>query len=183
MTTFVAFLRAINVGGHTVTMDRLRELFAEIDLPEAETFIASGNVIFSSRARNAEALERRIATHLHDSLGYEVATFVRTLPALSEVLGRVPFQPRAVESSHALMIGFLAAAPDAETAGRVAALSGPVDRLVVEGRELYWLRLARDSDPKLAKPVERALGMAMTARNANTVRRLLDRYGDRPVGP
>ena len=78
MTRFVAFLRAINVGGHTVTMDRLRQLLAELDLADIESFIASGNLVFRSGARKVDALERRIAAHLERGLGYEVATFVRT---------------------------------------------------------------------------------------------------------
>ena len=52
MPRHIAFLRAINVGGHTVTMDRLRQLFTGLGLKDVETFIASGNVIFSSAARS-----------------------------------------------------------------------------------------------------------------------------------
>ena len=43
MTRYIAFLRAINVGGHTVKMDQLRALFEELGLSNVETFIASGN--------------------------------------------------------------------------------------------------------------------------------------------
>ncbi|MDQ3120394.1 MAG: DUF1697 domain-containing protein [Verrucomicrobiota bacterium] len=51
MARYIAFLRAINVGGHVVTMERLRLSFLEMDLANVETFIASGNVIFESRAQ------------------------------------------------------------------------------------------------------------------------------------
>ncbi|HXV86130.1 MAG TPA: DUF1697 domain-containing protein [Gemmatimonadales bacterium] len=70
MKAYVAFLRAINVGGHVVTMDRLRHLFGELGLDGVATFIASGNVVFRTGARNTAALERRIAPHLEDALGY-----------------------------------------------------------------------------------------------------------------
>jgi uncharacterized protein (DUF1697 family) len=60
----IAFLRAINVGGHTVRMAMLRALFEELGLDDVETFIASGNVVFSASAKNVPALERRIEQHL-----------------------------------------------------------------------------------------------------------------------
>ena len=74
-TRFIALLRAINVGGHNVKMDRLRKLFESLGLSNVETFIASGNVIFDSLVESAETLEEKIERHLRESLGYEVATF------------------------------------------------------------------------------------------------------------
>jgi uncharacterized protein (DUF1697 family) len=50
MTHYVALLRGINVGGHVVRMDRLRALFAEAGLSGVQTFIASGNVLFSAHS-------------------------------------------------------------------------------------------------------------------------------------
>ena len=74
MTSYVALLRAINITGRTIKMDRLRALFAELGLANVATFIASGNVLFDADGA-AEALETRIEAHLQDALGYEVATF------------------------------------------------------------------------------------------------------------
>jgi uncharacterized protein (DUF1697 family) len=52
MSQYIAFLRAINVGGHTVKMDPLRQLFEALGFSQVETFIASGNVIFNSTSKN-----------------------------------------------------------------------------------------------------------------------------------
>lgn len=60
MSRYIALLRAINVGGHTVKMDRLRTLFAQVGLANVETFIASGNVIFDTPIQDTRALEQRI---------------------------------------------------------------------------------------------------------------------------
>ena len=57
MTRYVAFLRAINVGGHIVKMETLRDLFTAHGLAKVETFIASGNVIFESKAAADKKLE------------------------------------------------------------------------------------------------------------------------------
>src|SRR5438045_4946943 len=91
MTRYIAFLRAINVGGHTVKMDSLRKLFEELEFANVETFIASGNVIFEAAAENAQALERQIEGHLKQSLGYNVATFIRSASELAAVAQYQPF--------------------------------------------------------------------------------------------
>ncbi|NTU66209.1 MAG: DUF1697 domain-containing protein, partial [Chloroflexi bacterium] len=64
MLRYVAFLRAINVGGHTVKMDALRRHFAALGFAGVEKFIASGNVVFDTTARNTHALEKKIEQHL-----------------------------------------------------------------------------------------------------------------------
>ena len=106
MSRYVALLRAINVGGHVVKMDRLRTLFEELDFTDVETVIASGNVLFSSSARSAAALEAKIERHLESALGYEVTTFVRTPAEMSTVAAFDPF-PGMVEDGHTLSVAFL----------------------------------------------------------------------------
>ena len=59
MTRLIAFLRAINVGGHTVKMDHLRQLFESLGFSGVETFIASGNVVFETNARNTGRWKRK----------------------------------------------------------------------------------------------------------------------------
>ena len=59
MPKYVALLRAINVGGHTVKMDHLRSLFEAIGFSNVETFIASGNVIFDSRSKDSRRWSER----------------------------------------------------------------------------------------------------------------------------
>ena len=58
MSRFVAFLRAINVGGHTIPMTVLRKHFEELGGSSVETVVASGNVVFETPARSAAVLER-----------------------------------------------------------------------------------------------------------------------------
>ncbi len=82
---YIAFLRAINVGGRVVKMDQLKRLFEELPLSDVETYIASGNVIFTSAARTAAPLEAKIEAHLERRLGYAVPTFLRTPAELAAV--------------------------------------------------------------------------------------------------
>jgi uncharacterized protein (DUF1697 family) len=178
MPRYVAFLRAINVGGHTVTMGRLVELFESLELDDISTFIASGNVLFTSRAKPV-MLERQIDRHLHAELGYPAEAFVRSIADLQLVLKQQVFAATEVAASHALMIGFLRAEPTREVVAAIERLSGSTDKLAIRGRELHWLRTVQESDPKLARQLEKAIGGPMTVRNVNTVRRIVEKYRDR----
>src|ERR1035438_3834018 len=107
MPRYFAFLRAINVGGHVVRMEALRDLFTGLNLSSVETFIASGNVIFQCKSTKAADLEQRIAKHLESSLGYPVATFLRTGPELAAIAAYRPFEESAVQTSGAFCVGFV----------------------------------------------------------------------------
>ncbi len=72
MSGFIAFLRAINVGGHTVKMDVLRQFYESFGFSGAETFIASGNIIFEATPQSPEVMEMEIEARLREALGYEV---------------------------------------------------------------------------------------------------------------
>src|ERR1041385_3864079 len=94
MPRYIAFLRAINVGGHnTVTMDFLRHFFESLGFAHVETFIASGNIVFETASKNAQALERKIESGLRAALGYEVVAFVRTGAELAAIASYKPFSP------------------------------------------------------------------------------------------
>lgn len=178
MAKFIAFLRAINVGGHVVKMDQLGELFAAMSFANVETFIASGNVIFEAKSKDTNALERRIEKHLHKALGYQVATFVRTLAELDQIANHKPFaESEMTRPGNTLYVGFIADNLAKAVSQRVEALATDVDELKVTGREVYWLLHTNFSDSKLSGSiVERTLGTKATFRNINTVRRILKKY-------
>lgn len=176
MPRHIAFLRAINVGGHTVTMDRLRELFGELGLKDVETFIASGNVIFSSPAK-APGLEAKIERHLHQALGYEVHTFIRSEEEVAAIAGYKPFRTAPADFAGAMVVGFLRGPLDSPTTKAVLALKTAIDDLQVNGREIYWRTAGGQSDSKLTNALfERTLKGRATFRNINTVVRLAARY-------
>src|SRR5262249_24947608 len=108
MPRFIAFLRAVNVGGHNVKMDHLRQLFGSLDFTSVETFIASGNVVFESTLMSANGLKQKIESKLREALGYEVATFIRTEAELAAIASYQPFPPSDLDLAVALNIAFLA---------------------------------------------------------------------------
>jgi len=176
MPRHIAFLRAINVGGHTVKMDRLAALFTELGLKDVETFIASGNVIFNSTARSA-SLEARVEKHLYQALGYEVATFIRSDSEVASVAGYRAFKDTPAGFAGAQVVGFLREPLDAATTRAVLALKTDIDHLHVNGREIYWRTAGGQSDSVLTNALfERTVKGKATFRNINTVTRLAARY-------
>lgn len=175
MAQYIAFLRAINVGGHVVKMDVLRKFFEDLKLAEVDTFIASGNVIFRTAAKDVAALESKIERHLEKSLGYPVATMVRTPAELAEVLAYA--ETLEVAETDTLHVSFLRTAPDGDVNRRLETVRTDVDDLHVRGRELYWRCTVKFNESKV-KPnaLAKALGVDSTARNVKTVRKLVAKF-------
>jgi uncharacterized protein (DUF1697 family) len=180
MPRYIAFLRAINVGGHVVKMDHLRKLLESVDLSNVETFIASGNAIFESSARTTRALEKKIADALQRDLGYEVATFIRTVPALSEIARYQPFKTSELNANGSSMyIGFVEAKLDPKAQRTVMSFKTKVDDFRVHGSEIYWLCRIRSSESEFSLVrLEKAIGMKATFRNSTTVRKLAAKYAE-----
>ncbi|HMN26867.1 MAG TPA: DUF1697 domain-containing protein [Caldilineaceae bacterium] len=179
MPKYVAFLRAINVGGHTVKMADLRRHFEAMAFAEVETFIASGNVIFSASATETRRLENQIESGLHAALGYTVATFLRTPVHLAAVARHRPFADEALrDGDHMLYVAFVAEPPGAAAQAKLHRLANEIDAFQVHGSEIYWLR----RNPTIPSTfsgalLEKTLGQPATVRNITTVRRLAAKYG------
>ena len=177
MARYFAFLRAINVGGHTVKMDVLRQLFESLGFSNVETFIASGNVIFAVKAADGKSLEKKIEKTLQEALGYEVSTFIRTDAEFTAIAAYKPFPQSLLDSAAALNIGFLADAPEAVTKQKLISLKTDIDDFHIHGRELYWLCRKKQSESKISNVVlEKALGLKATLRGINTINKMAEKY-------
>jgi uncharacterized protein (DUF1697 family) len=178
MRRYIAFLRAINVGGHTVKMDDLRASFEALGFTNVATFIASGNVIFESRATNAQALEQQIERHLRQSLGYDVTTFIRSPSELAAVASYQPFPAADLAAAGAsLYIAFLKASPTGEAQQKLLAFRTEIDDFHSHGREVYWLCRTRMSDSTFSGALlEKTIGMPATMRNVTTIKKLAAKY-------
>jgi uncharacterized protein (DUF1697 family) len=178
MPKYVAFLRAINVGGHIVKMDHLRSLFEALKLSNVETFIASGNVIFDTKTTDTRALESKIEKHLEKQLGYEVLTFVRSLPELKSIAAHKAFNDKELSNdNNTLYVGFLATEPAKAVKEKMASLESAIDMFHLNDREIYWLYRRDAGESKYyGALLEKSLGMKSTLRNVNTIQRLVKKY-------
>jgi uncharacterized protein (DUF1697 family) len=175
MPRYIAFLRGINVGGHRVKMDRLRDLFEELGFGDVSTFIASGNVIFATESEDVDALRQTIESHLADSLGYEVAVFLRSPAQLAAMLeSNPPEDDSGGSSAPSHYVIFLHAAASKSLRSAVAAFESETDAFRFSGTEIHWRIQGKLSEsPLFGGILERAFkGTATTTRNMNTIRRI-----------
>jgi uncharacterized protein (DUF1697 family) len=179
MHHYIAFLRGINLGKRRLSMDELRKRFEELKFADVATFIASGNVIFSSKSADATKLTQTIETHLAKKLGYEVHTFLRTRAEIAAIAKFQPFARADMESAdNTVYCSFLKAPLTPAQARGMVACRTDVDELHVAGREFFWLCRIGSAESKVwASPAMRALKLPSSSmRNLNTIQRLASQY-------
>ena len=173
MSRCIAFLRAVNVGGRIVKMDALKTQFEALALTKVSTFIASGNVVFETRARDLAALEQKIEKQLHGAFGFEVHSFVRSAAEVAEIAACRPFDARELEHAASFVVGFVARPFDAAQQKIVRGFNNELDAFHAQGRELYWISRNKQSESKFSNAAfERALGLRATFRSMTTVQRI-----------
>jgi uncharacterized protein (DUF1697 family) len=178
MFRFIAFLRAINVGGgRTVRMQLLRQVFESLGFSSVATFIASGNVIFEATTNDTETLERKIEKGLREELGYEVPTFIRSAAELAKIANYQPFRRSKLDATVSLNIIFLADTLDHRLKQRVMKLETKMDAFLVHGREIFCLRHRNQTgSPFSTAPLEKALSRPFTIRGINTIKKIASKY-------
>lgn len=177
MPRYVAFLKAINVGGHVVKMDRLRAIFGELGWPDAETFIASGNVILSSGARDSVALERKIGQGLEKTLGYAVPVFLRTMDEVAAVCEYKPFSATQLAKAKVVNVGFMHEPLSSVAAATARSYNTHADLFHTHGREFYWLSNTLQSESPFFKvKFHKVFKADVTFRSMTTVRKLAAKY-------
>jgi len=173
MTRYIAFLRAINVGGHTVKMDYLRQLFEWLGFSNVETFIASGNVLFETNLKDGTALEKKIESKLRETLSYDVATFIRTDTELHAIANCKAFVQSQLDAATAFNVAFLKEPLDDKSKQKVMALRTTIDDFHVHGRELYWICKKKQSESTFSNAVlEKTLGKPSTIRGLATIQKI-----------
>ncbi len=165
MARQVALLRGINVGPTTaVPMAGLKASFEALGLTDVVTYVRSGNVAFSGKT-TAGALEKRIAA----DFGRTYPVVVRTAAELRKIADASPFP---TEDGKRLHVVFLNGPPKA---AKLDPDRSPPDRFEVVGREIYWHAPDGVGRSKITIDwFEKSLGVRGTARNWNTVLKLIE---------
>ncbi len=179
MPRYVAFLRAVNVGGpRTIKMDVLRLIFEGLGFSAVSTFIASGNVIFETPRRKPAELEEKIERGLIEALGYDATPFVRTGPELKEIAAFEAFPQKSVGAKDQLGIIFLTTPLEAGVTRILAAAPTQAEEFCVHGRQVYWLR-HRDAAGEVYPTVlidKTIIDQPFTIRSIGTVRKIAEKY-------
>lgn len=174
MQRYVAFLRGINLGKRRPPMALLKARFEELGFARVATFIASGNVLFSSGEWDASRLESRIAGHLERALGYSVDTFVREVGEVAAISKTKVF-PDQDEPGVTTHVGFLQKPLAPAVARALSGVRTADDALRVIGREYYWLCRIRTPDSMVWRlPEVRALKLPTSSmRNMTSIKKLV----------
>jgi uncharacterized protein (DUF1697 family) len=171
MTTYIALLRGINVGGsRKIHMADLREIFAAAGCEDVGSYIQSGNVVFTHAAEDTDKLTAELEHRIEEETGFDVPVILRTAEAWDGVVERNPYPDAEPAALHAV---FLARPP---AAGAVAAFDAErfaPEEFTVVGREVYLHLPGGMGRAKLppALPLIRGIG---TARNWRTVLKLAE---------
>jgi len=173
LTTHIALVRGINVGGHRqVGMTDLRKFLTDLGFGDARSLLQSGNLVFESKVRTGAELERFLEAEAHDRLSLDVDFVVRTPEEWKSIIRQNPFRKEAERDPGHLVVMFLKAQPDTAD---IVALQGDIrgsEVVRAKGKQAYIYFPDGQGRSKLTHVIlEKRLGRG-TGRNWNTVLKL-----------
>ena len=175
MTVIIALLRGVNVGGHNrIKMEGLRSLCESLDLVRPRTHIQSGNILFGTGNHNLIALAGNMEAAIETTFHVRCNVILRTAPELASVIAKNPFATRTGIEPNRLVVNFLGTSPDPGAEEKIRTLNGGPEELQLLGRELYiYFPNGISSSQIPPAAIDKALKIPATARNWNTVTKLL----------
>ena len=170
MTKWVALLRGVNVGGVKVLMAPLRELAEGLGWTDVQTYIASGNMVFSASG-DCESLAVQLRSEMQTGLGADIPVFIVSATDLRKILEQHPWEPEKGNQSH---VYFCFGTPVIDEA-LYHDLRTPDEELRVIAGHVHFHAPAGIGRSKLAEKLGKVVpGCEMTGRNLNTVRKLVE---------
>ncbi len=177
MTTLIALLRGINIGGsHKLPMKELAELLTGMGLRDVQTYIQSGNVVFRSAAKDKSVLAAKISAAIETQHGFAPQVLLLDADELGKAMANNPY-PEAEATPASLSLLFLAEAPTQPDLKGLEALKISSERFKLSGKVFYLHAPDGFGRSKLAAAAERLLGVPATGRNWNTVCKLAEMVG------
>jgi uncharacterized protein (DUF1697 family) len=178
LSRLAALLQGVNLAGkRRVAMPELRDFLEEQGYEDVRTHLASGNVILTTAA-TPRALEKELSTAISERFGAQIPVLVRAHAELARVVALDPLGSVADNPSRYL-VGFLSRAPRAGVIRELESAAAGSERVELHGRELYTWHPDGAGRSKLAAMLTgKRLGVVVTARNWNTVTKLLELTGE-----
>ncbi len=176
MTRYCAFFASMNVGGNRLLMTDLREALEREELEDVETVVASGNVLFSFDERPTDGLSEMLAFIVKDRFGFDTFAAVRNAEEVRSAIEDNPFSKGGEDKFvHTL---FLDGEVDPDQFKVMLAAyegRGP-ERIAMGPRCLYIDYVEGVGTSRLTSAfMERKLDRRGTARNINSLRRILEK--------
>jgi uncharacterized protein (DUF1697 family) len=173
MARQIALLRGINLASRNrVSMPELRKALGEAGYEDVVTLVQSGNIVLTS-SKQPKTLEREISALVETEFGVDCATVVRTRDELAAVIERNPI-PDGTSIPRLFQVTFFSDEPDAARVAQLTEQDFGNERVEVIGREAYAWHPDGVQKSKLARELGKGLRGDGTARNWNTVTKLLE---------
>jgi uncharacterized protein (DUF1697 family) len=168
-----ALLRGINVGANNrVSMPELRAHLGELGYGDVQTVVQSGNIVVDSAAA-PDRLERDLRAAIAQRFAVDTPVVVRTAAELERVVADNPI-PEAADDPKRFQVWFLGAPCPPSAAERIAAVDVAPEQVAIRDREIYCWHVDGIQRSRLGVLVARAVTVPATARNWNTVLKLLE---------
>lgn len=173
LTTYVALLRGINVGGKTmVSMADLKLIFERLGYQDVRTYINSGNIIFRSIETDLREIERTIVQAISEKLEMNIAVVVRSLAEMNELMGNLP-KSWADSSDKKCNVIFLDHTIDKPGILEGLQIKEEIEELYYQPGVLMWSALTSDlTKSNMIKLSRHGVYQHMTARILNSVRKI-----------
>jgi uncharacterized protein (DUF1697 family) len=174
MTSHIALLRGVNVGGNVLRMEHVRAVLTNLGLADVKTYLQSGNVLFTA-PRPAAKLAQLIEAELGGEARLPVSVIIRTPAQLGRIIDANPFLKEAGVDARTLHVTFLADRPPKPGLAALGAVKSGADRWHAAGTEIYLHCPDGYGRTKLNNTaIERLLSVRATTRNWNTVKALYE---------
>jgi uncharacterized protein (DUF1697 family) len=174
MPITIALLRGINIGGKRMKMADLRDMFEDIGFPNAKTLLQTGNVVFETELSDRQEMVERIEAGIIAKFGFDSKIIIRTRDELQQVFENSPFSAAQQTEPKKMAVIFLSEIPEAESIEVLMQAHGGPESVTVQGQEVYAFYPEGMGRSKLDnKLIEKSLKVSGTARNWNTVTKLV----------
>lgn len=171
MNTYIALFRGINVvGNRSLPMSDLVGILERLGCERVRTYIQSGNAVFWSRRNTSKKLAEEISAKILERHGFKPAVLMLGVPELEEAVKNNPFKTL---DGKALHFFFLESHPKTPDLDGLRALKSNSEEFRLNKKVFYLYAPDGIGRSKLAAKVEKSLGIPVTARNWNTVSKLL----------
>ena len=174
MNTYIVLLRGINVTGKNILpMKELTLMLEELGCKDVQTYIQSGNVVVKSKD-GVDKLSKGISKMILEKKGFEPKILVLEESELKDAVKKCPFKADEGKTLHFFFMETTADKPNLE---KLEALKTSTEKFKLSGKVFYLFAPDGIGNSKLAAVVEKCLGVSATARNCNTVEKLLTMIG------
>ncbi len=177
VNTYIALLRGINVGGKNILpMKELVVLLEGMSYENVQTYIQSGNVVFQSKKKVGSKDAAEISTRVLEKKGFKPRVLILSEAALQSAVENNPFP---TSNGKALHFFFLESAPRQPKIEQLVSMKANSEEFELCGQVFYLYTPDGMGRSKLAANVEKKLGVPLTARNWNTVSKLVSMVGQK----